>query len=116
MTTESTAPVATTAPPWRTAQQQAMNVCWAVSGLLDAAPFCITQTSGAYPVGSTFSGDIHYAEAAPVHAIAAEYGVPVTETPSGTTDTCHVARVTVDGTDVRVWAIVYGTRTQDGAA
>lgn len=96
--------------PWRAAQQEATNATWHVSAISNTAPFCVAQTMR----DDTYAGELHYATADPVHAIAAEYGVPVTETPSGTTDTCVSARVTVGDIEIRAWAIVYGTRTPGG--
>lgn len=109
MTTETTVPAPA---PWRTAQQQVTNATWHVSAISDTAPFCISQIER----GDTYAGDLHYSAPEPVHAIAAAYDIPVTETPSGDTDTCLSARVTVDGIAVRAWAIVHGTRTPGGTA
>ncbi|MFD5041999.1 hypothetical protein ACFWNI_33655 [Streptomyces sp. NPDC058377] len=106
MTTEITAPVS--APtPWRSAQQEATNATWHVSSLTSVAPYCISQRER----GDTYAGDLHYPDPAPVHAIAAEYGVTVTETPATGTDTRICALVTVDGIEVRAWA----TQTGDAA-
>lgn len=110
MTTETTrtdpAPV-----PWRTAQQEATNATWRVSSATDTAPYCISQSAR----GDSYAGELHYATAEPVHAIAAAYDVTVTETPSGPTGTCLSARVVLDGTEVRAWVVLYGTRTPGGA-
>ncbi|MFJ3705064.1 MULTISPECIES: hypothetical protein [unclassified Streptomyces] len=110
MTTEITVPAQALAP-WRSAQQEATNATWHVSSLVTAAPFCISQIER----GATYAGDLHYSTPEPVYAIAAEYGVTVAETPSGT-GTCLFVSVTIDDTEVRAWAVVYGTTTPGGTA
>ncbi|MFD9952437.1 hypothetical protein [[Kitasatospora] papulosa] len=105
MTTEITVPAQALAP-WRSAQQEATNATWHVSSLVDVAPYCVSQRER----DKAYAGDLHYADPAPVHAIAAEYGVTVTETPAAGTDIRICALVTVDGIEVRAWA------TQAGAA
>ncbi|MDX2622485.1 hypothetical protein PV356_23600 [Streptomyces sp. WI03-5b] len=112
MTTEITAPAQALAP-WRSAQQEATNATWHVSSLVDVAPYCVSQTERG--TAYTYAGDLHYSDPAPVHAIAAEYGVTVTETPAGDTDVRICALVTVDGIEVRAWATQAAPQT-GGAA
>ncbi|MFE4691712.1 hypothetical protein ACFRH6_16835 [Streptomyces sp. NPDC056749] len=110
MTTEITVPAQAPAS-WRSAQQEATNATWHVSSLVDVAPFCVSQTERR----DTYAGDLHYADPAPVHAIAAEYGVPVIETPATDTEIRLCALVTVDGIEVRAWATQAAPQT-GGAA
>ncbi|MFE2940984.1 hypothetical protein ACFXKG_18265 [Streptomyces sp. NPDC059255] len=112
-TTQLAAPAV---PPWRTAQQLAMNAVWAASAQTALAPFCVSL-SRMNLKSDVFVGHLHYEAARSVTEFASAYDVTPTEDHQrGGAQCTHKAVATVDGVQVTAVAVVTVTAAAGAGA